>query len=114
MYCVADEMARVRSPSWVGAHWNDGFWMTAPVGSFLPNAFGLHDMCGNVFEWTVDCVNPHELEDRPVNPQAGGSRVIRGGSDHEGPEDSRSAARDMWDPLEGSSLVGVRLARPLQ
>jgi formylglycine-generating enzyme required for sulfatase activity len=67
------------------------------VGSFIPNAFGVHDMHGNVLEWVQDCWN----EDYQGAP-AGGSawlkgdrslRVIRGGSWFLGPNQLRSAAR---------------------
>lgn len=48
----------------------DGFAGTAPVDAFTPNAFGLHNMTGNVWEWTADT----------FGPSAPGQRALRGGS----------------------------------
>ncbi|MEM7032165.1 MAG: formylglycine-generating enzyme family protein [Chloroflexota bacterium] len=55
----------------------DGYERTAPVGSFPPNGFGLHDMCGNVWEWTDDWFQAKHPEPTqspccaPVNPRGG-------------------------------------------
>lgn len=63
---------------------NDGFEFTAPVGSFAPNAFGLYDMHGNVWEWCADWHAETYYAESPVDdpqgPAAGRARVRRGGS----------------------------------
>ena len=99
-----------------GSRWD--YEQTAPVGSFGANAFGLHDMHGNVWEWVEDCWN----EDYSGAPTDGGAwlrgdcsqRVLRGGSLINGPWQLRSAYR-IGDPSDTHYFgVGIRVARTLK
>jgi len=91
-----------------------GCEQTMPVGSYAPNAFGLHDVHGNVWEWTQDCWNDF-YKGAPTNGSAWltGSvdkRVIRGGSWSMGPYAVRSASRSKSVVSSGNSTLGFRLA----
>lgn len=94
---------------------HDGFAFTAPVGSFLPNAFGLHDMHGNAWEWTADWHDDRYYADSPVNdptgPATGSVKVRRGGSWHTWPLYARSSYRNWNSTRTRYTLVGMRLLR---
>ena len=88
---------------------SDGYSETAPVGSFAPNAFGLYDALGNVWEWTLDCWNKR-YSGAPADGSAWQSgdcddRVSRGGSWQEAPGRVRSASRAR-DPVEFRGTTG--------
>ena len=90
---------------------------TAPVGSFEPNPFGLHDVHGNVWEWVEDCWNEN-YRGAPVDGSAwlGGNcqyRMNRGGSFASGPHALRSARRNSGPSGERYNNVGFRVVRKL-
>ena len=91
---------------------------TAPVGSFSPNASGLFDMHGNVWEWVEDCYAETYSAGQPSNGDAFlqrtcSIRVSRGGAWVSYPRDLRSAYRIGNEPSYRSSYLGVRVARTL-
>ena len=88
---------------------------THPVGEKQPNAFGLFDMHGNVWEWTQDCWNENYVgapNDSSAWTQGDCSRrVLRGGSRFNSPQNLRSASRDWFATAGRSNSNGFRVAR---
>jgi formylglycine-generating enzyme required for sulfatase activity len=95
--------------------YEDGARVTANVGSYPANPLGIHDLGGNVQEWTTDrysiyVVGPDHVSTDPVGPRAGESYVIRGAGWLTGKvADLRNAARDSGS--SGRPDLGFRIAR---
>ena len=113
----ADRTAKRARPNWLTASCRDGHLATAPAGSFAPNAFGLYDMIGNVWEWTADCyadsynTTPRtEAAHRRSNCK---SYVTRGGSWASGTDMLRSAARSADVRSARYDMLGFRVVREL-
>lgn len=107
-----------------GRKWQNAFtgygdqaWGPAPAGSYLPNAYGLHDMPGNVSEWVADCW--HDSYRRaPADGQAWINpgcrmRVLRGGSWASSPAQTRSAWRLGSNADTTNARVGFRVVREI-
>jgi formylglycine-generating enzyme required for sulfatase activity len=84
--------------------------ITHPVGIKLPNAWGLHDMHGNVREWCLDWYDDYPLEavTNPCGSSRGFFRVFRGGCRYSSANSCRAAIRDDYPPLP-QYLVGFRV-----
>jgi formylglycine-generating enzyme required for sulfatase activity len=83
-----------------------------PVGKLKPNAWGLYDMAGNVWEWCQDYHAPSYTGAKsvdPTGPVEGDDRVIRGGSWHFYSRSSRSANRHNREPGRGEGDTGFRV-----
>ena len=96
---------------------DDHYANTAPVGSYAANAFGLHDMLGNVFAWTEDCWQP-TYAGAPTDGSARiiaecGDRELRGGSWFSAPAFVRASYRNHFAADYRGSSVGIRLVRDL-
>lgn len=96
---------------------SDGHAFTAPVGSHAPNAFGLHDMLGNAWEWVSDwhgdTYYAHSPSSDPQGPADGSVRVRRGGSWHTWAFYARCGYRNWNTPQTRYTLVGMRLVREI-
>jgi formylglycine-generating enzyme required for sulfatase activity len=115
---VADQSAAQQWPGWKVNPCSDGYVYTAPVGSFQPNAFGLYDMLGNVFEWVQDCWHP-DYRGAPANGSAWlasgdcTQHNLRGGSWFTSPTLVSTSARNRFEETYRSNSIGFRLVREI-
>jgi len=88
---------------------------SAPVGKFAPNALGIYDMSGNVYEWVEDFYSREYYKNSPEkNPryvESGRLRVLRGGSWNHDAEYLRSSSRFSSSPFYKSKYIGFRCAK---
>ncbi len=109
-WSFGDDENRLGDYAWYG---DNSDQKTHPVARKKPNAWGLYDMHGNVWEWCSDWYGdyPSGSVTDPASPSSGSYRVNRGGSWGYYARRCRSAYRDRFDPGFRGSILGFRLAR---
>lgn len=115
LYSFGDDSNELLQYGW---HSKNGPHESHPVGTRLPNPFGLFDMHGNLWEWCGDWSNPKWYETSgspsglsvdPVGPPTGTRRVLRGGSHNYSATYARSAYRDENEVSDGNAYYGFRV-----
>jgi tetratricopeptide (TPR) repeat protein len=111
-YCFGNDERELGDYTWYGQF---GGWGTHPLGQKKPNAWGLYDVHGNVWEWCEDFegIYPSGHVIDPHGPSSGSRRVLRGGDGRYDASYCRAAVRNYCPQDAGMSGYGFRLARTL-
>ena len=97
----------------MGWYWENSGEKTLTVGTKTPNAWGLYDMHGNVFEWCLDWYSDSGYSGTdPVGAPSSYNRVMRGGCWFDD-ENCMSSYRDYYHPAYGEEFIGLRVAAPV-
>lgn len=111
-YCFGDDVKQLQDYAWYEANAQD---TTHPVGQLKPNAWGLYDVHGNVWEWVQDWfdVSYYQRSPRedPQGPEQGKARSLRGGSWLTLPLVARASSRSRLDPGDRLDGDGLRCAQ---
>ncbi len=117
VYTAEENLKVIKNPSQYDAYipnddrYNDGGLISIKVGSYQPNTWGLHDMHGNVAEWTRSLYRkyPYDNKDGRNLINTSGRRVVRGGSWRDRPSRSTSSFRLSFEPYHKVFNVGFRV-----
>lgn len=113
-WSFGEDESRLGEYGWYDANaLNVGEQYAHPVGTKLPNPWGLYDLHGNVYEWCQDWYGGYSRNAQidPTGPATGSGRVMRGGAFAHNAPNTRSAIRPAVAPDDLGRALGVRLVR---